>query len=144
MERALSCEPASAPRPKRPYRLYAGTDALAVDLVATRHMGLSNPRDSSVLDAACHWFGDPSETIEVVGTDEPIDGWRSPYHNELTSLLSLIANPVYRFASHRGESFLPPMDEKAFPFRPGACARPLVRAQRWLLHKLLRMELPRR
>ena len=56
-------------------------------------MGSSDPRESSILRTACHWFGDPSERIEVVGVDEPIAGWRGPYHDELSTLLSIFALP---------------------------------------------------
>ena len=84
----------ACPRFPTPHRLYAGADALAVNMVATRHMGLANPRASVVLDAACHWFGDPTDAIEVVGRDEPVSEWRSPYANGWTSFLSLLANPV--------------------------------------------------
>ena len=48
------------PRPPSPRRLYAGADALAVDLVAGRHLGLAHPNQSRILRAACYWFGDPS------------------------------------------------------------------------------------
>ena len=105
----------ACPNPRRPRRLYGGCDALAVDLVASRHLGLERPRDSFVLEAACHWFGDPTLRIEIVGPDEPVEGWRHPHHNELAALLSLVANPMYQFASFRGGAFLPPMDETAFP-----------------------------
>lgn len=37
------------PQPKSPRRLYAGGDALAVDLVAARHIGLNKPRDAGAL-----------------------------------------------------------------------------------------------
>jgi uncharacterized protein (DUF362 family) len=131
----------SCPRPARPLRLYAGADALAVDLIAAVHMGLSQPRDSLLLDAACHWFSDPTQRIEVVGCDEPIEGWRGPLHNELSSLLSLVANPVYQFASGRGAVFLPQMDEEAFPRKTRGTAS--ERAQRFFVRKLLGMELPR-
>ena len=60
------------PRPATPLRFYAGRDALAVDMVATRHMGLNDPRDATNLRAACHWFGDPEESIEIDGPDEPL------------------------------------------------------------------------
>ncbi len=101
-------------RPRRPRRLYAGADALAADMVAGRHMGF-DPRKSGILRAACHWFGDPTGHIEVRGVDEPIPGWRGPYHNDLSALLSLIAYPVYQFGSGRGALFVPEMDEEAFP-----------------------------
>ncbi len=44
-------------RPLAPRRFYAGPDALAVDLVAARHLGVNQPRESSLLQSACHWFG---------------------------------------------------------------------------------------
>ncbi|HEX8201395.1 MAG TPA: DUF362 domain-containing protein [Isosphaeraceae bacterium] len=103
------------PRPPAPRRLYAGGDALAVDVVAARHMGVRNPRESSILRAACHWFGDPSDRIEVIGPDEPLVGWRGPYHSELSTLLSFVAFPVYTWGSGRGALFVPEMDEEAFP-----------------------------
>jgi uncharacterized protein (DUF362 family) len=103
------------PRPKTPRRLYAGVDPLAVDLVAARHLRLREPKRSAFLRAACHWFGDPTETLRVVGTDTPVDGWRDPYHNEWATLLSLVAMPIYRFGSCRGALFVPEMDTEAFP-----------------------------
>ncbi len=123
------------PQPKSPRRLYAGGDALAVDLVAARHIGLNKPRDAGALREACHWFGDPSERIEVVGTDEPVPGWRSPYHNEWSTLLSLLAYPVYQYASDRGAVFVPEMDEQAFP--PITAESPLLHLRRKSLQALL-------
>jgi uncharacterized protein (DUF362 family) len=125
----------ACPEPRRPRRLYAGSDALAVDLVASRHLGLERPRESFLLDAACHWFGDPTAETAVVGPDEPVAGWRHPHHNELAALLSLVANPMYQFASFRGGAFLPPMDERAFPRkqREGALLCCERRGIQWLL-----------
>jgi hypothetical protein len=104
------------PRPKRPLRFYGGADPLAVDIVAARHMGVRDPRKSSILRAACHWFGTFSEQIEVVGVDTPLADWIDPYHNDISTFLSLIAFPVYVMGSGRGSLFLPEMDEAAFPF----------------------------
>jgi uncharacterized protein (DUF362 family) len=123
------------PQPKSPRRFYAGGDALAVDLVAARHTGLNSARDAGALREACHWFGDPSERIEVVGTDEPVPGWRSPYHNEWSTLLSLLAFPVYQYASDRGAVFVPEMDEEAFP--PITDESPLMQLRRKSLQALL-------
>ena len=81
------------PHPKSPKRLYASEDALALDLVAARHMGVSDPHRANILRAACHWFGDPSERTEVVGTDEPLSEWRGPYDTEFSTLLSAVAYP---------------------------------------------------
>ena len=103
------------PRPKQPLRFYAGNDAVSVDVVAARHMGVREIRDSSILRAACHWFEDPSDNIEVVGTDEPLADWKDPYHNDLSTMLSLIAFPVYVMGSCRGSLFVPEMDQSAFP-----------------------------
>jgi uncharacterized protein (DUF362 family) len=103
------------PRPPAPRRLYAGVDALAVDMVAARHMGMKDPRQSSILKAACHWFGDPTGRMAVVGPDQPVAGWRSPYHDELATILSFLAFPVYVLGSGRGALFVPEMDERAFP-----------------------------
>lgn len=103
------------PRPRRPYRLYASRDPLAVDLVAARHLRLREPRRSSFLRAAGHWFGDPTPEVRVVGPDTPLDAWRDPFHNEWATLLSLVAMPIYRYGSCRGALFVPEMDTEAFP-----------------------------
>jgi len=103
------------PRPKSPKRLYGSEDALALDLVAARHMGVREPNRCIILRAACHWFGDPGARIEVIGTDQPLREWRGPYDTEFSTLLSFLAYPVYVFGSGRGSLFVPEIDEKAFP-----------------------------
>ncbi|MES2571708.1 MAG: DUF362 domain-containing protein [Verrucomicrobiota bacterium] len=103
------------PSPKPLLRLYAGTDALAVDTVAARHLGIKHPQQSSILKAASHWFGGWAERSTVVGCDEPVSGWRGPYHTEIWALLSLFAMPMYILGSGRGKIFVPEMDEEAFP-----------------------------
>lgn len=103
------------PRPATPLRFYAGRDALSVDIVASRHMGLNDPRDATHLRAACHWFGDVEEHIEIDGPDQPLPDWRSPYHNEFSAMLSFVALPVYVLGSGRGALFVPEMDVQAFP-----------------------------
>lgn len=103
------------PRPVVPLRYYAGVDALAVDMVAARHMGMTDPRESSFLRSACQWFGDPENNTRIKGLDEPIPEWRSPYHNEVSTILSFLALPVYVLASGRGSLFVPEMDREAFP-----------------------------
>jgi uncharacterized protein (DUF362 family) len=113
------------PRPKRPLRFYAAVDALSVDIVAARHMKLKDTRESSILRAACHWFGNPGSKIHVTGTDTPLTDWRDPYHNEISTMLSLLAFPVYVMGSGRGSMFLPEMDQSEFPF-----IRPETRPQR--------------
>jgi len=103
------------PRTPTPLRFYAGSDALAVDMVATRHMGLNDPHEAANLRAACHWFGDPEESIEIDGPDEPLSNWRSPYYSEFSTMLSFLALPVYVLGSGRGVLFVPEMDREAFP-----------------------------
>jgi len=123
-------------RPKAPRRLYAGADALAVDLVAARHLGVRDPRAASpVLRAACQWFGDPRGHVEVVGCDEPVAGWRGPYDSDLSALLSFLAYPVYEHGSGRGALFVPEMDERAFP--PLAPEAPPLRLARRAVRSLL-------
>lgn len=131
----------ASPRPLHPRRFYGGVDALAVDMVAASHVGLLQPRKSNFLRAAIQWFGDPSQGTEVVGCKGPIREWRGPYHSELSSLLSLLAYPVYQFGSGRGSLFLPEMDEGAFP--PLHRARLLTRFSRSSLRRLLGFRRPR-
>ena len=127
-------------RPQQPRRLYAGTDPLALDCVVARHLGVSQPNEASLLRAACHWFGGWPETIEVVGSDHPIAGWRGPYGNVWHALLSLMAWPVYVWGSGRGTLFVPEMDSEAFPqVRPPGV---LLRMKRWLVRRLLGLRLP--
>ncbi|HEV3005408.1 MAG TPA: DUF362 domain-containing protein, partial [Pirellulales bacterium] len=102
-------------RPKSPRRFYAGADALAVDVTALRHLGVPDPNTSSTLRWGRHWFGDLAGRIEVVGVDESVADWRSPHHNEVSTLLSVLAFPVYELGSGRGALFVPQMDETAFP-----------------------------
>jgi hypothetical protein len=123
------------PHPPAPRRFYAGADALAVDLVAGRHLGLANPQQSRILQAACHWFGDPSARTQVIGADTPVRGWRSPYHTDFTTFLSFFAYPMYQFGSGRGTLFVPEMDEQAFP--PFHQAGSWVRGARRFLQMLL-------
>jgi hypothetical protein len=130
-----------SPRPLNPHRFYAGADALAVDIVAASHIGLPEPRDSGLLRAAIQWFGDPRGHATVVGCNSPIPEWRSPYHNEISSLLSLLAYPVYQFSSGRGSLFLPEMDEAVFP--PLFRANLLTRCGRTVLRRLLGFRRPR-
>jgi uncharacterized protein (DUF362 family) len=122
-------------RPKHLQRFYAGVDALAVDTVALRHLGVKEAQQSSILRTAAHWFGGSTAGIKVVGETAPVFGWRGPYSNELWALLSVLAYPVYVLGSGRGELFVPEMDEQAFPplVREGAFLRLRRRAVRRLL-----------
>jgi len=122
-----------AKRTLAPGRWYAGADALAVDLVAARHVGISDPYASSLLRAAIHWFGDPRPHLQVSGTDAPIAGWRRPFRAGFAHALAFLAAFVYAHASGRGALFVPSVDEKAFPplSRPGPLLRLGRRGMRW-------------
>ena len=102
-------------RPRSPLRFYAARDAIALDRVAARHMGIGDARQSSILRAAFHWFGASDAQPTVIGCDDPVRPWKGPYDNEVSTLLSLVSYPVYVVGSGRGKLFVPQMDEEAFP-----------------------------
>lgn len=122
-------------KPIHPLRFYAGPDALAVDTVALRHVGSDQFESSSLLRSTAQWFGGGRNQIEVTGENSPIENWRGPYHNELRSLLSIMAYPVYVMGSGRGSLFVPEMDSQAFPLvrREGLLLKMTRRAVRCLL-----------
>ena len=101
--------------PAAPLRIYAGRDALAVDSVVLRDTGLPDPFLSPMLRSALHWFGAPAEPEAVHGDVGPIPGFRNPYHNGVSTMLSMAAYPVYVYGSDGGALFVPEMDEDAFP-----------------------------
>lgn len=129
------------PRPRSPRRLYAGADALAVDVVAARHMGVQTPTRFPILRAACYWFGDPTDRITVDGDDTPIEGWKGPYSTEISTLLSFLASPVYELGSGRGALFVADVDRAAFP--PVEPEGLFLRAARRSIQALLGLRLPR-
>ncbi|MEZ4337358.1 MAG: alpha/beta fold hydrolase [Sandaracinaceae bacterium] len=114
----------------RPRRLYASTDAVALDAVACRHIGADPTDETMLVSHAFDWFGDPRDATEVDGPDTPIDGFRVARASLRTAALATLAEPVYRHASGRGALFLPPFDEAAFP--PIRRASPALRAARAL------------
>ena len=101
--------------PKHLQRFYAGRDALAVDTVMLRQIGVTESPPGSVVRSARHWFGGSTGEIEIIGETSFIVGWQGPYSTELRSMLSMMAYPVYVMGSGRGELFVPEMDEQAFP-----------------------------
>ena len=52
-----------------------GADALAVDTVALRHLGVSKPQPGSLLRTAAQWFGGSSRRIEVIGEGLAKEGY---------------------------------------------------------------------
>ncbi|MCP4508988.1 MAG: DUF362 domain-containing protein [Fuerstiella sp.] len=121
--------------PVHPLRFYAGCDALAVDTVALQHVGVLQFQESSLLRSTSQWFGGAANQVTVTGEDSPIRNWRGPYHNELRSLLSIMAYPMYVMGSGRGSLFVPKMDPRVFPLidREKFLLRTTRQAVRWLL-----------
>jgi uncharacterized protein (DUF362 family) len=120
------------PTPSHPGRIYAAADALALDLVAARHMGIERLPRESALALGIDWFDDPRARIEVDGPDTRIADFKSPHRNDVTVLLSALAYPVYLLGGDRGSLWLPVMDPEAFP----AIGRPRLRER--LIRPLLR------
>lgn len=103
------------PTPSHPGRLYAARDPIALDLVAARHMGVTNLPNAGALPLALDWFDDPRPRTVVDGPDQPIAGFSSPHRNDFTIFLSALAYPVYVFGGDRGNLWVPKMDPQAFP-----------------------------
>ncbi len=122
-------------KPIHPLRYYAGADALAVDTVVLRHLGVDQLQASSLLRSTAQWFGGAATWVTVDGHDSPIENWRGPFDNELRSLLSIMAYPVYVMGSGRGSLFVPEMDQQTFPLirHEGLLLRTTRGAVRWLL-----------
>ena len=128
------------PRRENPRRFYAGEDAIAVDMVAARHMGVANARRSPLIAEACYWFGDPSAAIAITGPDEPIERGCRPRQDHLGTLLSSFARLVYTIGGGRSALFVPEMDEGAFP--RVAPEGPLLRAGRRAIRGYFALQAP--
>ncbi|HET8646069.1 MAG TPA: hypothetical protein VFO85_11295, partial [Vicinamibacteria bacterium] len=110
------------------------------DRAASRHLGVQDMRESTILRAAMHWFGQEDGAAPIVGPDEPVAGWRTPYHSELSTVLSFLAFPVYVLGSGRGALFVPQMDEEAFPpLKPEGF---FLRQARRAVRRLIGLRLP--
>ncbi len=126
--------------PRHPGRLYASEDALALDWVATRHMGLKElPRHGSCR-TALDWFGDNRERTRVVGEDGPIAPFVNPHHDDASIFLSSLAYPVYAYLSDGGSLWMPKMDPVAFPLTERESALQFV--ARRLLRRIFRFGSP--
>jgi uncharacterized protein (DUF362 family) len=106
-------------RPAHPGRLYASTDALAVDVVLFGHCGLADPTKAPGTRTLAQWFG--VDLIQyrpaVLGCDEPIIGFNHPWKGPVRRFLSWLAYPMYIGLSSHGELFTPAVDVHAFPPR---------------------------
>jgi uncharacterized protein (DUF362 family) len=101
--------------PRHPGRLYASEDALALDWVATRHMGLKELPRAASCRTALDWFGDVRGRTRVVGDDTPIEPFINPHQDDGRIFLASLAYPVYAYLSDGGSLWMPKMDPKAFP-----------------------------
>jgi hypothetical protein len=101
--------------PVSPHRVYAGADALSVDTVVLRDMGVPDPLLSPMIRMATYWFDASEDATAVVGDGGPIPGFRHPYSSGVSTALSTAAYPVYVYGSGAGRLFVPAMDEGAFP-----------------------------
>jgi Domain of unknown function (DUF362) len=103
--------------PRHPGRMYAAEDVIALDWVATRHMGLTKlPRPTSCR-AALDWFGDMRPLTLIDGPDHPIAKFTSPLEGDGRILLAALAYPVYAYLSGGGNWWVPKMDPHAFPLK---------------------------
>jgi len=103
------------PTPSHPGRIYAARDALALDLVAARHMGITEFPRTNALSLALDWFDDPRLRTIVDGPDTSLTDFASPHRNDLTVFLSAMSYPAYLFGDNRGSLWVPVMDPEAFP-----------------------------
>ena len=126
--------------PKTPLRFYAGKDCLAIDCVAARDTGTLDPLQSEVLRTAVDWFGASTDAIPTHGVTSPIEPWNDPYRNEWSTLVSMIAYPIYVYGSDRGSFFVPRMDEKAFPVK--GRRKPVLKALRRVSTSVLGLHPP--
>lgn len=122
-------------RPRRPRRLYAGLDTIAVDVACASHVGVRNPRSASLLRTAFDWFGDPRSALRVVGEDAPIANWSGARDGDFRTFLGSIAYPVYEWGSLRGSLIVPEFDLEAFPpiTPPGAFVRAVRAITRFIV-----------
>lgn len=133
--------------PRDLYRIYASRDALSLDIVAARHMGVTNLDESKMLQTACYWFGDPRAKLQVTGPDEPISDWRGPWRcnvrfaGDFANLFGFAAHLVYQFGSSRGALFVPEMDTSTFPEHSSPSLR--LRFARSLMHRACGLRLHR-
>lgn len=129
-------------RPCHPRRIYAGADAIAVDLAALADMGAPDPHRIPMLAAAGQWLG-------VDLTPPPVDGptgrwgggYRGPDSTPWDRLVCRLAFPMYTYGGAQGARFVPRFDRAAFP----DVTRPRwdIRASRWLAQRVFGLHPPR-
>lgn len=119
-------------RPARVRRIYAGSDALAVDRAVLGDLGLADPRASPIIRLTAQWFGLTFPRLEwACGGPAPMgEQLRGPHRSRVYRALGAIGVPIYMYVSRDGELFVPPFDEVAFPdsMRPPLPTRIVRRA----------------
>jgi uncharacterized protein (DUF362 family) len=101
--------------PRQPGRIYVAEDALALDWVVLRHLGLKNLPRPAPAQAALDWFGDVRDRLVVDGVDAPITPFVTGHTDDLRILLTSLAYPVYAYFSAGGSLWVPRMDPARFP-----------------------------
>ncbi len=129
-------------RPCPVRRIYAGPDALSVDVAVLDDLGVADPLVATFLRQVDHWRGESKRPSAVIGPSGPIAGYRSPYRGLWNRFVTATSAPVYLHLSGRGKLFVPAMDLDAFPVvgQPG----PLVRLARRASQLAFGLHPPRR
>lgn len=128
-------------RPCHPRRIYAGADAVAVDLAALADMGAPDPRQIPMLAAATQWLG-----IDLVAptVDGPTGCWgggyRGPDATAWDRLVCRLAFPMYTYGGSQGARFVPRFDPDAFPDL--GRVRPDIRLSRALAQRVFGLHPP--
>jgi len=118
-------------RPPVLARVYAGLDALSVDIAVLADMGLADPTQVPIIRRAMQWFGREATAPARTGTGGPLGaGFRHPWSGPGWKSFARLTYPVYVYLSGEGRLFVPAMDTTAFPpvGRDGPGVRLLRRA----------------
>lgn len=128
-------------RPCHPRRIYAGADALAVDLAALADMGAPSPQQIPMLAAATQWLGIDLAAPTVDGpTGRWGGGYRGPDSTAWNRLVCRMAFPMYTYGGSQGSRFVPRFDRDAFPdLGP---VRPDIRLSRSLAQRVFGLHPP--
>lgn len=129
-------------RPCHPRRLYAGADALAVDLAVLADMGAPQPTRRPMMAAAAQWLGIDLAAPQVHGpTGRWGGGFRGPDATAWNRLVCRLAMPMYTYGGAQGARFVPRFDGEAFadlgPVRLD------IRASRWLAQRVFGLHPPK-
>lgn len=103
-------------RPCWPRRLYAGEDAVTVDVAVLADMGAPPPERLPMLAAASQWLGVALVPPAVAGPSGRWGGgYRGPDATRWSRLVCAVAAPIYTYGGARGARFQPAFDETVNP-----------------------------